>query len=420
MNKQLSFSEAIPLGLYVHFPWCVRKCPYCDFNSHTLEPTGIDEEGYIDALLVDLEDRLPSIWGRKIMTVFIGGGTPSLLSGTGITRLLDGIRTRVSLSPNAEITLEANPGTRDSANFAAYRSAGVNRLSIGVQSLDDGQLAALGRIHSADAAIESLRLARRAGFEDINADLMFGLPMQTVSGAVDELHRLLGLEPAHVSYYQLTLEPNTPFYRAPPAGLPDSDESWSIQQMAQKKLLEHGFTQYEVSAWSTPNRECRHNLNYWQFGDYLGIGAGAHSKLTDLSAGCVTRSMQPKNPILYAQKVKARRAPAPKVLSQHDIVVEFFMNALRLRQGVRRELFVERTGLDTSALKALVDPLIDDGWLTQDPHRICTTDKGFHYLDTLMQTIIELSDRQLSNVSATMTHGLPQKSPYPGISGASE
>ena len=283
----LSFEQSIPLSLYIHIPWCVRKCPYCDFNSHAVREE-IAEVAYIDALLADLEQALPLIWGRSIRSIFIGGGTPSLFSAQSIERLLTGIRSRLTVAPQAEITLEANPGTFEQARFAGFLAAGVNRLSLGVQSLNDDALAALGRIHSSEQARQAFQCARDVGFRRINVDLMFALPKQQQAQALDDLQQVIALQPEHISWYQLTLEPNTAFYHQPPP-LPADDACADMQLVGQALLARAGFAQYEVSAYSRANEQSQHNMNYWLFGDYLGIGAGAHSKITDMAAQQVLR-----------------------------------------------------------------------------------------------------------------------------------
>ena len=269
----------IPLSLYVHLPWCVEKCPYCDFNSHEVQGE-LPEQTYIDALFRNVEDQLPAFWGRRIDTMFIGGGTPSLFSGASIERLMSGLRALLGFVANMEVTLESNPGTADASNYAAYREAGINRLSIGVQSLDNEHLKTLGRIHSANEAIAAIAIAKQAGFERINADLMYGLANQTVAQALDDLKQLIDQDIEHISWYQLTIEPNTVYYSKPPAHLPDNDFIMDIQQAGAESLRSAGYRQYEISAWAKPGAECQHNMNYWQFGDYIGIGAVSYTHLT--------------------------------------------------------------------------------------------------------------------------------------------
>jgi oxygen-independent coproporphyrinogen-3 oxidase len=284
-----------PLSLYIHVPWCVRKCPYCDFNSHELR-TELPEHQYIDALLQDLQQDLPRVWGRTVQTVFIGGGTPSLLSAEAIDRLLSGLRTCITLDPAAEVTLEANPGTVEAQRFSEYRSAGINRLSIGIQSFSNDLLQSLGRIHNRREAIRAAELAHGAGLDNFNLDLMFALPGQSQQQAAKDVHDAIALEPAHISYYQLTLEPNTWFHKHPPV-LPDDDAAWQIQRQGQELLTEHGYLQYEVSAYARQDQRCRHNLNYWQFGDYLGIGAGAHGKISSTAPMGIARLRRGKTAV---------------------------------------------------------------------------------------------------------------------------
>ena len=338
-----------PLALYVHIPWCVRKCPYCDFNSHSLRDT-LPETAYVDALLRDLDLELVSLGPevQPLVSVFIGGGTPSLLSGAAMTRLLAGIRQRLPLAPATEITLEANPGTADSANFAQYREAGINRLSLGVQSFHEATLQALGRIHGPEEARQAVRLARQAGFANLNLDLMYGLPRQDLTQAREDLREALAQDPEHLSYYQLTLEPHTPFHASPPP-LPDDDLSADMQLQGQEFLVSRGFTQYEVAAHARPGRQCRHNLNYWTFGDYLGIGAGAHGKLTDPSTGRIERRAKPRQPSAYLTAVANTdpQGPPPGAtwsLGQDEVALEFVMNSLRLTAGFPLHLFALRTG----------------------------------------------------------------------------
>lgn len=372
-------------SLYVHIPWCVRKCPYCDFNSHaTREP--IPEVAYVEALLGDLDRELVGQTQEPppLVSLFIGGGTPSLLSGVAIARLLAGIRQRLPLDSTTEITLEANPGTADAANFDAYRAAGVNRLSLGVQSLNAHRLHDLGRIHGPGEARHALRLARRAGFDNINLDLMYGLPHQDLDQARGDLTQALALEPEHLSYYQLTLEPNTPFHANPPL-LPDDDQGADMQLQGTEILSASGFVQYEVSAHAQSGRQCRHNLNYWTFGDYIGIGAGAHGKRRQSVRGPTRRQAKPRHPAAY---LKALRGPAPVgsswTLTKEDLVLEFAMNALRLTAGFDRRLFTQSTGL---ALALLEEPLTrgaEAGLLDLKGPWVRPTEQGRWFLNDLL------------------------------------
>jgi len=370
----------IPLSLYVHIPWCVRKCPYCDFNSHAVrEP--IDQDGYIDALLRDLDQEVARASLPPVQSVFIGGGTPSLFEGAAIGRLLDGISRRVTLAADAEITLEANPGTAEARRFADYHAAGVNRLSIGVQSLDDSKLRALGRIHDAAEALRAYEWARAAGFDNINLDLMYGLPGQTTAQAIADLRRLVALGSEHLSWYQLTLEPNTLFHHRPPP-LPDDDSLAEMMDEGQGLLADAGLVQYEVSAYARRDRQCRHNLNYWQFGDYLGIGAGAHGKLT-LRRGIVRRSKL-RNPLDFLARASGGAVQAERALGEDELPVEFLLNALRLNAGVRAALFEQRT---TLSLRRVAGPLArarELGLLVADPAQLRATARGLRFLNDLL------------------------------------
>ncbi|MFP4246202.1 MAG: radical SAM family heme chaperone HemW [Halochromatium sp.] len=339
-----------PLALYVHMPWCLRKCPYCDFNSHAARD-GIPETAYIDALLSDLDaecQRLAAGPTRALISIFIGGGTPSLFSGPAIRRLLAGVRARCALAPEIEITLEANPGTVDEAHFADYAEAGVNRLSLGVQSLSARALERLGRIHTPEDVSRAVAAAHAAGIGNLNLDLMFGLPGQDLAGAREDLERSIALAPTHISYYELTLEPNTAFYRQPPP-LPDPDRADAIQQQGLELLAAAGFERYEISACARPGYRCRHNLNYWQFGDYLGIGAGAHGKLTAPSLRAVERRTKQRHPAAYL--AASEPTHSVRTLSEQDLVEEFALNACRLVDGFTTADFERSTGLGANRLE---------------------------------------------------------------------
>ncbi|TCO80234.1 oxygen-independent coproporphyrinogen-3 oxidase [Plasticicumulans lactativorans] len=383
----LQFSAAIPLALYVHIPWCVRKCPYCDFNSHAA-PEALPEATYVDALLADLEQDLPRVWGRRLESVFIGGGTPSLFSAEAIDRLLSGLRARLPLHGALEVTLEANPGTVEAAKFAEFRAAGINRLSIGVQSFADDALVALGRIHGRREAIRAAEAAHASGFDNFNLDLMFGLPRQTPAAALADVATAIDLEPTHLSHYQLTLEPNTLFHRHPPP-LPDDDALWTMQEACQARLAAHGYAQYEVSAYARAGRQCRHNLNYWEFGDYLGIGAGAHAKLTDPARGEIQRLWKTRHPRDYLERaaspaVRGGDAPVPTA----ELPFEFMLNALRLNAGVPASLFGERTGLPDETIAATVARARDEGLLDPDPARLQASERGLRFLNDLLTRFI--------------------------------
>jgi len=376
--------EPPPLSLYVHFPWCVRKCPYCDFNSHTARDT-IPETAYIDALIADLESALPMIWGRTIHSIFMGGGTPSLISAAGIDRLLTGIRTLTQLDPMAEITLEANPGTADAANFAGYRSAGINRLSIGVQSFDNTHLQALGRIHDGATAHHAIELAQRH-FDNINLDLMYGLPHQTLAEALNDLETALQHDIQHLSCYHLTLEPNTPFYQHPP-DLPNDDITADMQDAIEARLAAAGFRHYETSAFAGPRQHtrtharCWHNLNYWQFGDYLGIGAGAHSKLS--SHDGIRRQIRHPHPKAYLDNIGNAILQENRVETP-SLGFEFMMNALRLTDGFDPALFSTRTGLGLQHISRALKTAEQRGLISRSLQRIQPTATGRHFLNDLL------------------------------------
>ena len=370
--------QPVPLALYVHWPWCVRKCPYCDFNSHESRSRDADREtAYLDALIADLEAALPAIWGRPIVSVFIGGGTPSLMSGTTVDALLAALRMRLPLLPAAEITLEANPGTVEAARFAAYREAGVNRLSLGIQSFDDAKLAALGRIHTGDEARRAIDIAQRH-FERVNLDLMVALPEQTLADAERDIATALATGVTHLSAYHLTLEPNTAFAAAPPP-LPDDDLAADMLDLVQARLQDAGFEHYETSAFARPGQRCVHNLNYWQFGDYLGIGAGAHSKLSD-HAG-IRREARPRHPKDYLAAPAARQW---QPVADGDLPGEFMMNALRLADGVPLAWFSERTGLALSAIETSALAARQQGLLEVTGDRLRPTALGRCFLNRLI------------------------------------
>ena len=369
-----------PLSLYVHLPWCVRKCPYCDFNSH--EHRGaLPEADYLNALFRDLEAALPKVWGRRVGSVFIGGGTPSLFSPDSIDALLSGVRARLALEADAEITLEANPGTVEAARFRGFRGAGVNRISIGVQSFDPRMLAALGRIHSADEARAAIDAAA-ASFDNVNVDLMYALPGQTASMARADLEEALGFGLAHVSAYQLTIEPNTVFWRKPPS-LPDHDAAADMQLAAEALLRGAGYEHYETSAFARPGWRCRHNLNYWRFGDYLGIGAGAHGKLSFPDR--VTRHSRAKQPDEY---LKESARTEEHTVAAHDLPFEFMLNALRLVEGFDVPLFNERTGLPLSTIQRELETAETKGLLSRDWKRIQPTERGRLFLNELLAVFL--------------------------------
>lgn len=379
------FVKPPPLSLYVHVPWCVRKCPYCDFNSHALRDA-LPQDAYIDALLADLDQEISRAVDRMVETIFIGGGTPSLLSPAALERLLTGIRKRLAQGSGIEITLEANPGTAEQAKFKAFRSLGINRLSIGAQSFDDHTLIRLGRIHTGREAARAAELARAAGFENINIDLMFGLPEQTVDDCLRDLSTAIGLAPNHISFYQLTIEPNTEFHHRPPL-LPDDDCCWEMQRAGENLLADSGYTQYEVSAYARASARCRHNLNYWRFGDYLGIGAGAHGKLS--GPGAINRRWKFRQPRQYMRAALDGGATGgERCLDEADAVFEFMLNALRLREGFELEWFTAHTGLPQQTIMPQLARTARDDLLNFDGRRITPTDLGWRFLNDLTARFI--------------------------------
>lgn len=377
-----------PLSLYVHLPWCVRKCPYCDFNSHQGKGE-LPFDAYIDALLRDLDFDLPLVWGRTVQTVFFGGGTPSLFPPRHIDRFLQEASSRLRFAPGCEITLETNPGTAEHGRFGEYRKAGVNRISFGIQSFDDGCLQRLGRIHDSAEAEAAVKLAQDAGFDNLNLDLMYALPQQTLAMAENDLRRAFALRPAHVSHYQLTLEPNTVFFARPPKDIPDDDAAWDMQERCQALLDEAGYAQYEVSAYARPGRQCAHNLNYWRYGDYLGIGAGAHGKLTLGSEQTILRRWKIRHPTAWLAAAGTQQAiggddridPARRPL-------EFMLNALRLNAGFAEDDFERRTGLPLSSVQERLAQAQERGWLTRHGETVAPTETGRRYLNDLLETFL--------------------------------
>ncbi|KXU38979.1 YggW family oxidoreductase [Ventosimonas gracilis] len=374
-----------PLSLYIHIPWCVRKCPYCDFNSHKV-PGELPEQEYIKALLLDLDTELKKVQGRELVSIFFGGGTPSLFSAKAFDSLLQGIKQRLCFADDIEITLEANPGTFEQEKFSAYRALGINRLSLGVQSFAPKQLAALGRIHSNIEAIHAALNARKAGFNNFNLDLMHGLPEQSISGALDDLKQAIALSPTHISWYQLTLEPNTEFWSKPPK-LPEDEPLWEIQQAGQKLLAKQGYQQYEVSAYARNNHQAKHNLNYWQFGDYLGIGAGAHGKWTE-AGGKIYRNWKTRLPKDYMNPDKPFTA-GERLLGIEELPFEFMLGALRLNQGVPASLFTKRCALDSKVLDKPRKKAQQLGLLQTHAERLAATAKGRLFLNDLLQLFMD-------------------------------
>jgi oxygen-independent coproporphyrinogen-3 oxidase len=376
-----------PLSLYIHIPWCVKKCPYCDFNSHARNGA-LPVDAYVDALLADLDhdlrDYANALAGRPLHSIFFGGGTPSLFAPAAIARILDGIAARITLPRGIEITLETNPGTVEHGRFDGYLKAGVSRLSFGVQSFDDDKLRRLGRIHSAADAERAMREARDTGYSNFNLDLMYALPEQTLAGALADIERALALQPAHISHYQLTLEPNTLFAAKPPP-LPDEDSAWDMQEACQQRLADAGYAQYEVSAYARDKLRSVHNLNYWTFGDYLGIGAGAHGKISDAANGRIVRTSKLKLPRSYLDRAERHHGfGAVTEVGAADRPFEFMMNALRLNDGVARSMFTERTGAPSTMLDENLQIAHERGWLERDPTRLVPTELGRRYLNDVI------------------------------------
>lgn len=380
----LNLSALPPLSLYLHFPWCVRKCPYCDFNSHEAS-SSVPEQAYLDALRADLEQALPLIWGRKIYTIFIGGGTPSLLSAAGLDRLMSDVRSLLPIDGAAEITMEANPGTFEAEKFASYAGSGINRLSIGIQSFNSQHLSALGRIHDGDEARRAIDIAQ-ANFSNINLDLMYALPEQTLAQAREDIATAIGFAPSHLSLYHLTMEPNTVFAKYPPS-VPDDDASAAMQDMLAERTASAGYRHYEVSAFAQAGRQARHNQNYWEFGDYLGIGAGAHSKLSFPHR--VVRQARYKQPAAYMQHAAAGNAIAEEAeITRDELGFEFMLNASRLTEGFDVRLFSERTGLGLNGIEQGLNLAERKGLIERDHKRIRPTALGQRFLNDLQQIFL--------------------------------
>ena len=388
------FTALPPLGLYIHIPWCLKKCPYCDFNSHEIRGPGasgeIPEQDYVAALIADFEQTLPRVWGRRISSVFFGGGTPSLLSGAAVDAILAGVRARLPLNPDAEITLEANPGAVEAGRFRDYRAAGVNRLSMGIQSFNPRHLKALGRIHDDVQARRAIDIAREH-FDNFNLDVMYGLPEQTLDEALADIKMALSFKPPHLSAYHLTLEPNTYFHRYPPK-LPDDDASADMQLAIEALLAEHGYDNYETSAFAQPGARCRHNLNYWLFGDYIGIGAGAHGKISFPER--VTREVRLRQPKQFMEKaLEGNAIQETRGVGAADIGFEFMMNALRLNGGFETRLFAERAGVPLTSVLAPLEAAEQRGLITRDHQRIVPTLAGRRFLNDLLQLFLPPSGR---------------------------
>lgn len=373
-------------GLYLHLPWCERKCPYCDFNSHVSEQKQLPEQEMIAAMLADLDDDIETYGARAITSIFIGGGTPSLLSVSAIDTLLGGIDQRLSLRDGIEITMEANPGSSEFAKFKGYQSAGVNRLSIGVQSFDDMKLHQLGRVHSSGEARAAIKAAQNAGFDRINIDLMYGLPKQTIAQALADLSAALAFDTGHISWYQLTIEPNTVFYSQPPI-LPDDDYTADIADAGERLLHERGYQRYEVSAYAKPQQQCQHNLNYWQFGDYYGIGAGAHGKLS--SSESVVRTAKQRMPERYMTPRHNDRKALVRSLDPASLKAEFMLNALRLRDGVPATLYPVTTGRPMTDIMPEWTQLIQEELMAPSTTQLVTTDLGWRFLNTVIARFLD-------------------------------
>jgi len=381
----LQLAALPPLSLYVHLPWCIKKCPYCDFNSHEMAGADMPEQRYIDALIADLEASLPLIWGRSVHSIFIGGGTPSLFSPAAIDRLLGELRARLRLDADCEITLEANPGTFEKDRFRAFRSAGVTRLSVGVQSFNDEHLKALGRVHDRAQAIAAVEEAA-ASFETFNLDIMYALPGQSLAGLDKDMRQALALRPPHISIYHLTIEPNTYFAKFPPV-IPEEDLAYAMLDRITEMTAQAGMQRYEVSAYAKPGHRCFHNLNYWKFGDYLGIGAGAHSKLS--FAHRIVRQVRWREPKLYMDKALAGQAVTQEnEISRADLPFEFMLNALRLRDGFKLQDFAEKTGLPVSVLQSGLDEADRKGLIERDLISLKPTERGFDFLNDLQSLFL--------------------------------
>ncbi|QPK62449.1 radical SAM family heme chaperone HemW [Methylomonas sp. LL1] len=381
-----------PLSLYIHFPWCIQKCPYCDFNSHAVK-TGIPEMQYVAALLADLRADL-SLFDTppSIHSIFMGGGTPSLFSPAALQQLLAGVKQLADLSSNCEITLEANPGTFESAKFQAFRDLGINRLSIGIQSFNDRHLKSLGRIHDAEQAVNAVNIALRAGFDNLNLDLMFGLPAQTQAEALADINTAISLKPTHISFYQLTLEPNTYFYKFPPK-LPEDESIFALQKACQRILARNGYRQYEISAYAKPGYQSRHNRNYWQFGDYLGIGAGAHGKISRTLPRDIIRTAKPKSPEQYLKQdypstLFGANSSSRETISIEQLPLEFVMNHLRLKEGFNLDDYRALTGLAPETLEPALTECLNQGLLIKHQQQVFCSEQGWDFLDEILEKFI--------------------------------
>lgn len=387
LTNNLTLTALPPLSLYIHFPWCERKCPYCDFNSHQVKDGGFNESRYIETLIADLQTELPNVWGRRVHTIFIGGGTPSLLSPKALDQLLSHVRALIPIEPHAEITLEANPGSVESGKFAEFAGIGINRVSLGIQSFNQNHLEALGRIHNQQDARRAIEIAHDH-FERINIDLMYALPQQTLPEAQADLREALSFDVSHVSLYHLTLEPNTYFARHPPS-LPNEDESDAMFESALEILAAQSYGRYEVSAYSKPGQQCKHNLNYWEFGDYIGIGAGAHGKISYPDR--ITRQIRERHPETYMSKMaeQGHAVIENRVLMQDDVPFEFMLGALRLINGVPTRMFSERTGLGLNMITKPIEDALRKGLFDEDPARLKASPLGMRYLNNLQELFLK-------------------------------
>ena len=386
MNPE-SLLQTPPLSLYVHIPWCVRKCPYCDFNSHEARDA-VDESAYVTAMMADLDQDIGVFEPRDIQSIFFGGGTPSLFTAESVHAIIEGIDQRMTVAADAEITLEANPGTFEQQKFADFKAAGVNRLSIGIQSFDDIKLKRLGRIHDRSEAIKAIETAYAAGFDNINLDLMFGLPEQSLQEAIEDIELACEFEPAHISHYQLTIEPNTYFHKHTPT-LPEPDDIWDMQQACHDALGQQQYRQYEVSAFARSERHSRHNINYWRFGDYIGIGAGAHGKTTNIATNSISRRWKQRQPAAYIERaMRGDACTGSSQLEPPQILFEFLMNALRLREGFNYELFEQRTGISRDRLLASCHRVDTDLLLIND-QGMKASQRGFDFLNDLLAGLMD-------------------------------
>lgn len=388
----IEITENPALGLYIHLPWCEKKCPYCDFNSHAL--TDVPEQQYIDALLLDLEQELPLIWGRQIETIFFGGGTPSLFSGAAIKQLMSSLRAYLNFSPNIEITMESNPGSAQLEKYKEYIEAGINRLSIGAQSFNNHQLKLLGRIHNSEQIHLAVKAAREAGFDNINIDVMFALPEQSLADSLNDIETAINFDVEHLSFYQLTIEPNTLFYSNVPSNLPDDDLAWEMQQQGHDALQKAGYQHYEISAFSKPKKHCQHNVNYWQFGDYVGIGAGAHGKITLAGEQRICRRQKERQPERYMALNAVDKLSQEHNLSESDLTFEFMLNVLRLRQGFSLSLFSAVTGLKVETVLPHIVKAKERQLVTIDNFHIQPTDLGFQFHNDLQELFLNVEIKE--------------------------